>query len=199
MQNTFDSIVDSFLENKVGISECFLNAVLAGHLKNNLMNLYGGNKMQAAGTGNDSKINHDKRVRSDMIYWLDRKHENVYENDFFDKMDHFIQFLNSTCYTGITSYEFHYALYETGSFYKKHLDQFRNNDSRKFTMIMYLNADWTEGDGGELRIYHPESHQNISPTQGKTVFFKSNELEHEVLVTNKPRMSITGWLKADSF
>ena len=30
---------------------------------------------------------------------------------------------------------------------------------------------------------------------GKSVFFKSNELEHEVLVTYLPRMSITGWLK----
>ena len=28
--------------------------------------------------------------------------------------------------------------------------------------------------------------------------FKSSELEHEVLVTNKPRMSITGWLKVDA-
>jgi SM-20-related protein len=30
---------------------------------------------------------------------------------------------------------------------------------------------------------------------GKGVFFKSGELEHEVLLANKMRMSITGWLK----
>ena len=32
---------------------------------------------------------------------------------------------------------------------------------------------------------------------GKTVFFKSSELAHEVLLTNKARMSITGWLKVN--
>ncbi len=35
----------------------------------------------------------------------------------------------------------------------------------------------------------------LRPTQGKAVFFKSNELEHEVLLTNQTRISITGWLK----
>jgi Rps23 Pro-64 3,4-dihydroxylase Tpa1-like proline 4-hydroxylase len=50
--------------------------------------------------------------------------------------------LNATCYTGITDYEFHYTLYEKGSFYKKHFDQFRNNDSRQYSMIMYLNTNW---------------------------------------------------------
>jgi Rps23 Pro-64 3,4-dihydroxylase Tpa1-like proline 4-hydroxylase len=35
----------------------------------------------------------------------------------------------------------------------------------------------------------------ISPTQGKTVFFKSNELEYEVLETNERIMSVNGWLK----
>lgn len=131
-----------------------------------------------------------------MIYWLDRNHEDVHENAFFDLMDAFVKYLNETCYTGIKSYEFHYTLYEEGSFYKKHIDQFRHNDSRKFSMIMYLNANWIEQDGGELRIHHENSIQNISPNSGKSVFFQSNELAHEVLITHVPRMSITGWLKS---
>ena len=36
----------------------------------------------------------------------------------------------------------------------------------------------------------------LSPTNGKIVFFKSSELAHEVLLSNQPRMSITGWLKS---
>ena len=59
-------------------------------------------------------------------------------------------------------------------------------------MIMYLNS---EVDGGALRIYQGNSSQDITPNAGKSVFFKSNELEHEVLTTNLPRISITGWLK----
>lgn len=151
--------------------------------------------MLQAGTGNNVTIVQNRSVRSDVIYWLDRKHNNLYENEFFDLMDNFVSHLNSSCYTGITGYEFHYTLYEAGSFYKKHLDQFRNDQSRQYSMIIYLNTGWLEADGGELSVYHTGSEQRISPTGGKSVFFKSSELEHEVLITNKPRMSITGWLK----
>ena len=195
LEKIFNTLIDSFIDNKVGIAENFLNRELAAHLKENLMNLYQGQQLRAAGTGNDTLVVHNKLVRSDMIYWLDRKHNNVYENDFFDLMDRFVSYLNSTCYTGITGYEFHYTLYEKGSFYKKHLDQFGNNASRQYSMIMYLNADWKEEDGGELRIHHLDSLQNITPVNGKSVFFKSSELEHEVVLTHQPRMSITGWLK----
>ncbi len=195
MQKNFDELIDSFIENKVCLSENFLNETLAQHLKDNLNNLYATGKLRFAGTGNDLVVVQDKMFRSDVIYWLDRKHNDKHENDFFDLVDSFVSYLNSTCYTGITGYEFHYTLYPEGSFYKKHLDQFRNNNSRKYSMIMYLNADWKAADGGELCITQPNHLQMISPQNGKAVFFKSNEMEHEVLVTNIPRMSITGWLK----
>ncbi|SFD20132.1 SM-20-related protein [Chitinophaga sp. CF118] len=195
MQEIFDVLINSFIETKVGIANNFLSEQLAGHLKNNLNNLYEQKHMQAAGIGNDSIVVQNKLVRSDVIYWLDKEHNNQHENAFFDLMDNFVSYLNSSCYTGITGYEFHYALYETGSFYKKHLDQFRNNESRQYSMIIYLNENWMEGDGGQLSIYHEEEVYKIAPTGGKSVFFKSSELEHEVLITNKPRMSITGWLK----
>ena len=64
-------------------------------------------------------------------------------------------------------------------------------------MIMYLNKNWKQEDGGELCIHHNDHLQNISPISGKAVFFKSSEMEHEVLVANKARMSITGWLKVN--
>lgn len=63
---------------------------------------------------------------------------------------------------------------------------------------MYLNTGWKHSDGGELCIHHQsEELQMISPDNRKMVFFKSNELVHEVLVTHQPRLSITGWLKTD--
>jgi SM-20-related protein len=195
LQKIFDTLIESFIENKVGIAEDFLSESLAGHLKQNLMNLYAEKQLLSAGTGNNQLVAHDKLFRSDIIYWLDRSHENTHENSFFDLMDAFVSYLNETCYTGIKSYEFHYTLYEPGSFYKKHIDQFRNHDGRQFSMIMYLNADWEAGDGGELSIYHAAGVQQISPKNGRSIFFRSNELAHEVLVTNKPRLSITGWLK----
>jgi SM-20-related protein len=198
LKKIFNALIDSFIDNKVGITQNFISAQLSLQLKQNLINIYSEKLFKHAGTGNDKDVKHDSKVRGDMIYWLDRKHNNSHENAFFDVMDSFILHLNNTCYTGITGYEFHYTLYPTGSFYKKHLDQFKSNDSRKYSMIIYLNTGWLEADGGELCIHHIDGLQIISPENGKSVFFKSNELEHEVLCTNKPRMSITGWLKVNA-
>ena len=195
MEEIFDCLIDSYIKDKVGIAENFLSLPLAAHLTANLLALFNDQQLISAGTGNALVVNQDKLVRSDVIYWLDRSHKNQYENDFFDLMDKFIVYLNQTCYTGITGYEFHYTLYDPGTFYKKHIDQFKNNGSRQYSMIMYLNIGWAFGDGGELCIYHLGHTQNISPKNGKSVFFKSSDLAHEVLVTHKQRLSITGWLK----
>ncbi len=188
-------MINSYLENNVGIAEQFLDTELTANLRANLIRFFEENTLKKAGIGNNSKLAINERIRTDKIYWLDRKHNDAFENDFFNQMDDFVQYLNRTCYTGIIDYEFHYALYEKGSFYKKHLDQFKNNTQRAFSMIFYLNIDWKIGDGGELCIYQLEKTQTISPENNKCVFFKSDELEHEVLVSHKTRMSVTGWLK----
>lgn len=197
MENNFELLIESFIKDNVGIDNHFISDELSQHLKQNLLELLKQNKLKEAGTGNNVLVSHDKAVRSDLIYWLDRAHNNEYENDFFDQIDDFVKYLNRSCFAGINGYEFHYSLYEVGSFYQKHLDQFNNNPSRKYSMISYLNDDWQESDGGQLMIYQNYNNKKVSPTQGKTVFFKSNELQHEVLVTQKQRLSITGWLKRD--
>ncbi|MHA4809131.1 2OG-Fe(II) oxygenase [Flavitalea flava] len=195
MQKIFDTLINSFIDTKIGITENFLTDELAGHLRIHLAGLLEDNYFLAAGTGNGNEQVLDKLFRSDVIYWLDRKHNNRFENEFLALIDLFIAYLNSTCYTGITGCEFHFAVYGKGAFYKKHLDQFRNDQSRQYSMIIYLNNLWEVADGGQLRIHQEGNTFDISPTSGKSVFFKSNELEHEVLLTNKPRLSITGWLK----
>lgn len=197
MEIAFETMITSYLEDKIGIVPHFISDELAQHLKQNLLDLLQQKLLVAAGVGNEKKFVHNAEVRSDAIYWLDKSHNNPYETEFLLYIEAFIAYLNASCYAGITSYEFHYSLYEAGSFYVKHLDQFNDNSSRAFSMICYLNADWKTEDGGQLSIHQLGNTQKISPTQGKTVFFKSDELEHEVLVTNERRMSVTGWLKRD--
>lgn len=196
MDTDFETLITSFIATNIGIADNFLSEKLSNHLKENLLSLNKQNRLLPAGTGQAETLSHNSEVRSDTIYWLDREHNNAYENEFFDRIEDFIEFLNRSCYAGINSYEFHYSLYEPGSFYKKHRDQFQTNAGRKYSMISYLNADWLKEDGGELLIQQSNSEQSISPTQGKTVFFKSNELIHEVLPTQQRRMSVTGWLKS---
>lgn len=195
MEADFEDLIAGFMANKIGISEHFLSDRLCAQLAANMLALQTDNELQLAGVGNDTLVLQDKLIRKDKIYWLDKKHNDPVENAFFAKMDAFVTYLNATCYTNIQSYEFHYSLYETGDFYVKHLDQFKDDASRQYSMISYLNPNWLPQDGGELLVYQPEANQKISPTHGKTVFFKSSALEHEVLVTNERRMSIAGWLK----
>lgn len=197
MDTDFENLISGYLQSNIGITEDFLSKELAAHLKDNLLALYAENSFHAAGTGNKKDLQQNSDVRKDAIYWLDRKHNNAHENSFFDRIDDFIFYLNKSCYTGITSYEFHYSFYEAGSFYRKHLDRFKNDGSRSYSMVTYLNSDWQHLDGGHLIVQQTEGEQQISPTQGKTVFFKSDALVHEVQLTQVPRMSIAGWLKRE--
>ncbi len=195
MQTNFEDLISTFLEKGIGVSNNFLSTDLALQLKLNLVALYNQKALKRAGIGNGYVSTKDKKIRRDKIFWLDKKDNNETELLFFELIDSFVLYLNSTCFTGIKSYEFHYALYEKGAFYKKHIDQFKSDNGRAFSMIMYLNEGWVKENGGELKIHQKLEVQIISPENQKCVFFKSNELEHEVLVTNVSRMSIAGWLK----
>ena len=195
MPPPFDTLIDSYLDNNIGIDAKFLSKSLSDGLHQNILQLQQEKKMTAAGIGNEEIKDATQKIRSDSIYWLDKKHENIFEQEFLSQMEDFIGYLNDTCYTGINSYEFHYAVYEEGSSYKRHRDQFKTDNNRKFSLINYLNEDWLEEDGGQLLVYQNGITQTIQPNAQKAVFFKSDEMEHEVTRTNRRRMSISGWLK----
>lgn len=195
MQQHFDLLIDSYLDNNIGIDTSFLTERLSKGLQQNIQQLLDDNLMTVAGIGNDNVKDSEQKMRGDTIYWMDKKHDNIFEQEFLHLAEDFIERLNSTCYTGINSYEFHYAVYEEGSFYKRHRDQFRNDSDRKYSLINYLNEDWKETDGGQLLIYQDSGTQSISPQSQTAVFFKSDEMEHEVSLANRRRMSISGWLK----
>ena len=195
MNNQFDTLIDSYLDNKVGIDTGFLNEKLSNGLQQNILQLQRDELMTAAGIGNEKTGDPKQKMRGDKIYWMDKNHHNNYEPEFLQLVEDFIVHLNGTCYTGINGYEFHYAVYEEGSFYKRHKDQFKNDSNRKYSLINYLNKNWQEEDGGQLLVYENETIRKILPQSQTAVFFKSEEMEHEVTRTNRQRMSVTGWLK----
>ena len=57
-----------------------------------------------------------------LLFWLD---ETKYAQVFFEKINSFIEYINKTCFAGIVTKEFHYAIYPQGSFYKKHIGIFK--------------------------------------------------------------------------
>ncbi len=195
MNNRFDLLIDSYLDNRVGIDTGFLNKRLSNGLQQNILQLQCDGLMMAAGIGNGEVKDTRQKIRGDKIYWMNKDHENIYEREFLLLVEEFIHHLNQTCYTGINGYEFHYAIYEEGSFYKRHTDQFKNDHNRKYSLINYLNENWLEEDGGELYVYQQGAIQKVLPCSQTAVFFKSSEMEHEVMKANRQRMSISGWLK----
>jgi SM-20-related protein len=195
MNNKFDTLIDSYLINNVGIDKIFLTEGLSKGLQQNIRQLQYDESFSYAGTGNEKLNAGNQQIRSDKIHWLDKSNNNIYEKEFLELAEEFISYLNNTCYTGIKSFEFHYAIYEKGSFYKKHIDQFKTDNKRKFSFINYLNEDWQDADGGQLHLYMNNVVQRIQPESMTAVFFKSDEMEHEVVLCKRSRMSISGWLK----
>lgn len=195
MQEKFDFLIDDYILNKVGIDKNFLSAALTKGLSQNIVQLLANGQMSPARIGQNDDQHKATKIRSDMIYWMDKSHENVFEQEFLALMEDLILYLNKTRYAGINAYEFHYALYEEGAAYGRHKDRFRNDSDRQYSVVNYLNADWVEEDGGLLLLYKDEGTQMVMPMAQTTVFFKCDEMEHEVTMSKRSRMSITGWLK----
>ena len=196
MNSRYESLISSYIENEVGICDFFLSGELALALRQNLIKLEQADQMKPAGIGNQLIMDTKQTKRGDKIFWVENDTRDPHERAFLEQVDAFIVYLNDSCYTGINSYEFHYALYDTGSSYQRHKDQFQNNPDRKFSLINYLNTDWKPEEGGELLIYQDHKTEKILPGIRKAVFFKSDSSEHEVCKSTRPRMSITGWLKS---
>ena len=72
MQKIFDQLIDSFIENKIGIAADFLSENLAHQLTQNLLHHFNNHEMKAAGTGNEQVAVQNKNFRSDKIFWLFR-------------------------------------------------------------------------------------------------------------------------------
>lgn len=147
-----------------------------------------------AGIGalSDNIIRRD--IRGDFTFWLDRARDTELL-EFWKLIDETIYMYNRYCFLGLFGYEFHLAHYPKGGHYDKHLDQFNNRNNRTISMVIYLNKDWKNGDGGELEIYGKDgSSFLVEPLENRCVMFKSAVVPHAVLAASKPRYSLTGWL-----
>ncbi len=194
MNQKFESIVEGIIADNYATCDDFFEEKLVTSLRNNLVGRRANHQMHQAGIGRQASSQQNLQVRGDVISWLEDDTVDIAERAFFDEIEAFYHYLNRTCYTGINGSEFHYALYEPGSFYKRHLDRFKHDSGRQISVITYLNDDWVDADGGELVLYLDSGEKTIRLKSGRAVFFKADEIEHEVKVAHRGRMSIAGWL-----
>ncbi|WP_405330625.1 2OG-Fe(II) oxygenase [Leeuwenhoekiella sp. LLG6367-2.1] len=201
-ENTvYENLITEILENSYSIIDDFFDASEIEELRDSLKDIYEADCFKKAAIGDKFNEEVDKTIRGDFILWINEAEGRAVERRFFNKINNLVDYLNRTCFLGILQKEFHYAVYPTGTFYKRHLDTFQNDDRRKLSMVCYLNDDsWVATNGGELTLYLPsengETALDIIPKPGRMVIFESQVLEHEVKpVLASERLSITGWLK----
>jgi len=186
--------VDTLSQDEYLIIDDFIPVDLHQKIYTFLRDRLDENAFSKAGIGALDHYQVNRTIRSDFVYWLDALRDTELK-ELFDLIQLVIAKFNELCYLSLAGYEFHLAHYPVGSYYKRHLDQFKGRNNRLITMIIYLNENWKTGDGGELRIFRENNADLIvEPLAGRAVIFKSNVIEHEVLVTNKSRYSLTGWL-----
>lgn len=193
----FEELIQGLIDNEYGCCNDFIIPSTVIGLSHNIIALSQLGKMNSSGIGNKTDFQKDKSIRGDKINWIDEFSTDQFESIYLKKVNRFILHLNNTCFTAIKSYESHYATFEKKDFYKRHIDQFKNEKGRKFSIVLYLNQDWLPSDGGLLSLYpYGGVQQDISPLGGRIVFFRSDKMEHEVHPSfTRERNSIAGWLK----
>lgn len=197
----YERIISDILDKGYSIADAFFSEEEVATLRNSLLKKYEEDNFKKAAIGNRTNELIIKSIRGDFILWMDESKMDETEAIFFNKVNDLVRYLNKTCFLGILHKEFHYALYPEGTFYKRHLDTFQNDDRRKLSFVFYLNDEtWKEENGGELMLYLQENNREVPktvhPLPGRVVIFESQQIEHEVKpVLQSQRLSITGWLK----
>ena len=193
----FEKLIEGLIDDNYGCCNDFILPAIVTGLRRNIQALSESGSMEPSGIGNKADFQNDKGIRGDKINWIKEQSTNQFELVYLKKVEKFISYLNKTCYTSIQSFESHYSNYEKKSFYKRHIDQFKTEKGRKYSIVLYLNQNWKEEDGGMLSLYPKDEEQiNISPLGGRMVFFRSDEMEHEVHASfTRERRSIACWLK----
>lgn len=175
----------------------FLDAEQVKCLREQALRRYrAGNFAQASVGQGSQKVVHTG-IRRDVVLWLE-DNETGAVAEFLTWLADLRSELNRELFLNLVEAEIHFAVYPQGGFYRKHIDNFRGRSARLVTVILYLNQAWQPRDGGELRLYLEDRALDISPEAGKLVLFLSERFEHEVLPTEKERLSLTGWLRRRS-
>lgn len=158
-------------------------------------------EFRRAGVGHGAALQVKTEVRSDYVLWLSDEVTSPRLDGYLARVEALRKELNRRLYLGLFDFEAHLTVYPAGAFYKKHLDRFRAVAYRTVSVILYLNREWREEEGGTLRIYLDESGDeagpsvDVVPRGGTLVAFLSERFHHEVLPATRERLSVTGWLK----
>jgi SM-20-related protein len=194
MDSQFEQIADGLAESGFAVIDNFLSTDEVESILDLDVFREGVSNFKKAGIGKSQQLQINESIRGDYIRWIDKNEAPAPARVYMDRLQGLCEYLNQSLYLSLKDYEIHFTIYPAGSFYKRHLDQFRKDDHRKLSVICYLNKDWQESHGGQLRMYVKDKSMDFLPLSGRLVCFRSDEIEHEVLPSTRDRLSLTGWM-----
>jgi SM-20-related protein len=169
---------------------------LVTQLRQELYHAWLEGQFRQAGIGRGESFEVNKAIRNDHVKWLEDSASPAQQHYLYT-LEQLRLAINRTLCLGLFDFECHLSIYPPGSYYRRHVDQFRGIGLRTVSSILYLNENWEDADGGQLCLYaNPQDeseHVRIQPYGGQLVTFLSAEFPHEVLTARRERMSITGW------
>ncbi|QVK23475.1 2OG-Fe(II) oxygenase [Shewanella dokdonensis] len=157
-----------------------------------------GAEFHHAAIGRGGQQQQNTSIRGDHIRWLNNAEQP--DAQWLTLMEQLRVGLNQRLFMGLFDYESHYACYQPGAFYRKHVDALPGSRNRILTTVLFLNEQWGADDGGELQIFDMENNllQQVVPEAGTLVIFLSECFPHEVLTTKRHRGSIAGWFRVSN-
>jgi SM-20-related protein len=194
LHSKFDVIADGLTADGIAVVDEFLSLAEVNSITEEDEFKHGLLRFKKAGIGQAGDKQIIESVRGDYIQWIDPATASRQVQNYLDRLFELRTYLNQALFLSLKDVEIHKTIYPTGSFYKRHLDQFKKDDHRKLSIICYLNKEWRENEGGQLRVYFSERKEDFFPIAGRLVCFRSDLLEHEVLPATRPRISLTGWM-----
>lgn len=151
-----------------------------------------------AGIGRAMDYKIDPRIRIADISWIENWNQSKELETYQSFLSEFMIYLNNNFFLSCKRFESQFAYYPNGGYYKKHIDQLKENRHRQISTILYLN---TPRQGGELVIYNRDNSakmdKTIKPVRGQFVCFFSAHIFHQVLECKSDRYSLTSWLRDD--
>ncbi|WP_367988795.1 2OG-Fe(II) oxygenase [Vibrio sp. NTOU-M3] len=188
-----NKLIDALATQGYYIWDDFISPEQVAELRNSIPD-----EWKKARIGRNEETSREVTIRSDKIQWLS-SNMGAAVASFLEKMEQIRLEANRHFFLGLFEYEAHFAKYEKGDFYQKHLDCFKGNENRRLTTVFYMNEHWNDEDAGELKVYDLKDNHiaTIPPKAGRLFVFLSEQFPHEVLPTNTERYSIAGWFRVN--
>ena len=187
-----------FEKNGYLILDDFISSQELSQIRTDFESIRIAGRFKRAGIGKGVDFHLNDEVRLDETHWLEPTSLSPAQKIFWPRLENLKHELNQHFFLGLWDFEGHYSYYPPGGKYQPHFDRFSKDDARTISMVLYFNDDWKNSDGGELRI-HPKDPArpplDIAPMGGRLIFFNSADTMHEVLTTQRCRLSFAGWWK----